>query len=125
MPMTKSPIPKAVRDRFYYLRNKERIQEYKRGYYQKNRQRWQEKKLAQYGLTPESYTAMAEAQSYKCVICNRPAAEDRDGVLHVDHNHATGEVRGLLCSQCNVALGLLQDSAELLRKAASYLDRRI
>jgi hypothetical protein len=43
--------------------------------------------------------------------------------LHVDHDHVTGKVRGLLCNTCNVALGALQDSEELLIKAAGYIAR--
>lgn len=74
---------------------------------------------ALYGITPEDYATMAKAQSYVCAIC-KGTTKSR---LHVDHNHATREVRGLLCSRCNTALGLLQDSPNLCREAAAYLTR--
>lgn len=48
---------------------------------------------------------------------------EREGKLHIDHNHKTGTIRGMLCGSCNRALGLAQDSAEVLRKLAAYLER--
>mgnify|MGYP001576209901 CR=1 FL=1 len=42
--------------------------------------------------------------------------------LHIDHNHTTGAVRGLLCTQCNVGVGMLKDSPAVLRAAANYLE---
>ncbi len=78
-----------------------------------------------YGLTIEKYLDMAEKQNFVCAICgkeNFAMGEKHTGLLVVDHNHATGEVRGLLCHNCNRALGLMQDTPELLRKAASYLE---
>jgi hypothetical protein len=70
-----------------------------------------------YGLTPEEYDAMVTVQLGLCAICERG-----DEQLHVDHNHATGTVRGLLCHGCNKAVGFLHDSPDLLRKAANYLE---
>jgi hypothetical protein len=55
-----------------------------------------------------------------CAICRQP--ERTPGrALAVDHDHATGEVRGLLCGNCNRGIGFLGDSAELLESAAGYL----
>lgn len=51
-----------------------------------------------YGITLEQYEEMAEAQGHVCKICKSPPKKKS---LHVDHNHATGKVRGLLCSMCN------------------------
>ena len=71
-----------------------------------------------YGIGLADYEAMYEAQQGKCLICL-----DWYPQLVVDHSHSTGEVRGLLCSQCNQALGLLRDSPSLARAAATYLER--
>jgi hypothetical protein len=59
---------------------------------------------------------MVAAQNDRCLICERP------GKLVVDHCHATGRVRGLLCNLCNTAIGQLRDSPALLRKAAEYVE---
>ena len=78
-----------------------------------------------YGLTMEQYDALFAAQGGVCAICGRPEA-GREGHknLAVDHCHTSNAVRGLLCHSCNRALGLLQDSAEVLEKALAYLRPR-
>ena len=68
--------------------------------------------------------AMAEAQGYKCAICERPETEIRNGLvkhLAVDHDHATGKVRALLCAACNTGLGKFKDDPDVLKKAIAYL----
>jgi hypothetical protein len=70
-----------------------------------------------YGLTIKQYEAMLEEQGNRCAICHRAS----DKPLCVDHNHATGKVRGLLCWHCNIALGKLQDDPEVVRAALDYL----
>ena len=73
-----------------------------------------------FGITPEQYESMLEAQGGRCAICRRrPRA---DIALHVDHEHESGEIRGLLCFRCNNALGDFGDSERLLHRAAAYLD---
>ncbi len=72
-----------------------------------------------FGMTIEQYDAMLEAQGGGCFICGRPPREDIS--LHVDHDHSTGKVRGILCFCCNNALADFQDDPSLLRKAASYV----
>ncbi|QNJ56294.1 endonuclease VII [Gordonia phage Ohgeesy] len=60
-----------------------------------------------------------------CDICGQPERHERNGVvrlLNKDHDHTTGEWRGLLCSRCNQAIGLFSDNVELLRRAIEYLD---
>ena len=59
-----------------------------------------------------------EAKSRGCEICGTT-----EGKLNVDHDHKTGEFRGILCSKCNWAIGLLNDNPELLLEAAVYLSR--
>ncbi len=72
-----------------------------------------------YGITIEQYDAMLEAQGGGCFICGRLPREDIS--LHVDHDHFTGEIRGILCFCCNNALADFQEDPALLVKAASYL----
>ena len=78
-----------------------------------------------YGMTHELYEKIEEGQKSKCKICGgegfiMPVGGKKK--LVVDHDHATGKVRGLLCHNCNRGLGLFQDNEALLRKAADYLD---
>lgn len=78
--------------------------------------------LRVYGLTSDQYLDMYEAQAGCCRICGEGGETFGGRRLHVDHNHETGAVRGLLCGLCNSALGKFKDSPELLRRAASYLE---
>jgi hypothetical protein len=75
--------------------------------------------MRKFGITIEQYDAMLDAQGGGCFICGRPPREDIS--LHVDHDHLTGKVRGILCFRCNNALADFQDNPSLLRKAACYL----
>jgi len=70
-----------------------------------------------YNITPERFEEMLLQQGGACAICRQPS----DKVLHVDHNHSTGKVRGLLCSPCNSLLGYAYESSERLMKAIEYL----
>lgn len=78
----------------------------------------------EYGITLVEYEAMVESQSNTCKICGESETRTRAGVivsLSVDHCHETGEVRGLLCSNCNVAIGLLKHEPRLIHSALTYL----
>lgn len=76
-----------------------------------------------YNLSPEGYEALMSAQDGSCATCGlKTAGHSRSDHLFVDHCHATGRVRGLLCHRCNTALGLTSDSPALLRSLATYLE---
>lgn len=78
-----------------------------------------------YGMTGEEYGEMTAAQMGVCAICHRPETAMLNGtpkVMHVDHDHATGQLRSLLCGKCNGMLGLAQDNPATLRAAADYLE---
>lgn len=75
-----------------------------------------------YGLTNADYHSMVTAQNGRCALCGQ-LPEDRYGALCVDHDHATGEVRDLLCRRCNRGLGFFLDDPGLLSKAMTYLLR--
>lgn len=75
----------------------------------------------EYRLPKADYLAMVKAQGSQCKICAR--AEEDHFKLHVDHCHATGKVRGLLCGPCNQGLGMFRSNGALMRVAAAYLDK--
>ena len=116
-----APEKYHARERSYYRENQERIRE--------NARRWRtpEKLRAAmlrklYGLTVESYTALLEKQGGMCAICKKTSSGVDGRSFHVDHDHVTGAVRGLLCQTCNVGLGALHDDVNLLRAALAYLE---
>lgn len=79
-----------------------------------------------YGITFSDYRRLFSKQGGKCAICRcaPPSGvidEDAKVTLCVDHDHATGEVRGLLCGNCNSGLGMFRDSTESLQNAIEYL----
>ena len=76
-----------------------------------------------YGLSLAEYDRKLADQNGGCAICAK-TPEENGLRLAVDHNHRTGEVRGLLCSQCNKGIGNLGDSPQRLRQAALYLEER-
>jgi hypothetical protein len=81
---------------------------------------------SRYSLTIDDYEEMHTAQGGVCALCTgRQTMVDRKTgaprALAVDHDHQTGAVRGLLCGQCNVGLGMFKDNPDLLEKAAGYL----
>lgn len=71
-----------------------------------------------YGISLEDHAVMYVRQGGLCAICRS------DDPLVVDHHHGDGRVRGLLCGQCNTALGMLKDCGDVARSAARYLDER-
>ena len=75
-----------------------------------------------YKLHAHEFDLLVLLQGNACAIC-RKIFEGKN--CHVDHNHETGKVRGLLCHNCNVGIGSLQDSASLLRIAASYIEQNL
>lgn len=73
----------------------------------------------EYGLEPTEYDSMLAKQNGLCAICNNECSSGKR--LAVDHDHNTGIVRGLLCSNCNTSLGGFKDSIDLLKSAIKYL----
>ena len=77
-----------------------------------------------FNLTVEEFAKLYDSLYMKqqgcCVICGRHQSELNEK-LGVDHNHSTGQIRGLLCNKCNTGIGMLQDSAEVCSAAAEYL----
>jgi hypothetical protein len=107
--------------------NRERARLYLRDYHQSRkddpeyrRQRREAFLVYKYGITPAELDALLEAQGHRCAICGG----ERNGPgtrLHIDHCHATKRIRGLLCTKCNTAIGLLDDDPSRADALAKYL----
>jgi hypothetical protein len=88
-----------------------------------------QRKLAErFGLTLQDEAQMLAAQGGVCAICGSAASRknwrtQKEDSLHLDHDHRTGLVRGILCDNCNRAIGLLQDDPQVLTSAIVYLSR--
>lgn len=132
------------RNKRHYLENKDKINERAKQYYLKNKsvlterqaQRYQEDPdfyrkavmKSRYKISLDEYDNILRDQNYGCMICGGTNESGRS--LAVDHDHTCcpgkitcGEcMRGLLCSNCNRALGLFKDDPELLKKAIAYLE---
>lgn len=91
---------------------------YSRRYYERDgiHGRYEKHLKQTYGIDFQIFTQMLLGQSGRCLICLRPMRR-----ANVDHDHATGAVRGLLCTSCNSALGLFADDTTRLQSAISYL----
>lgn len=112
----------------YRKNNPERVRANSRRWESINKnKRWDGKLKRTYGITLDQYNQISEQQNNVCAIC-KDSDEDRKHLkfkrLCIDHNHSTGEIRGLLCSECNKAIGLLNDDPELLQSAITYLTRK-
>lgn len=117
-----NPERNAELQRAYRERHKDKLTAKKAAWNERNLPRVQaqarERKLKGYGLTPAEFDAMLATQGGACLICALPMKQPV-----VDHDHATGAVRGLLCRKCNSALGLFSDCLDTLARAAAYLTR--
>lgn len=77
-----------------------------------------------HGISQEEFDAMLDNQGHMCYICGKKhdvTVPRGKGKLHVDHNHLTGKIRGLLCHRCNAVLGFVEDNESILLKATEYL----
>jgi hypothetical protein len=112
-------------DKKYRLENKEKIKQYLLQNNEKIKKNKRETSLKnKYDITLDDYEKMLQEQSGSCAICFVKAENQRNKILVVDHNHLTDEVRGLLCSNCNTAIGLLRESQEIIENALKYLHEK-
>jgi hypothetical protein len=108
----------------YRLNNQEKIKAYRQKY--KPRQKElsrilnRAKRLREHGICEEEFNLMLKQQEGKCAICDKPQDESIK-FLSIDHDHKTNKNRGLLCSNCNRGIGLLQDDINILQSAIKYL----
>jgi len=98
---------------------------WRKGYEVKNKDKLRaadssRKLMKNYGITLDEYNKLLEKQGGGCAVCGKSPDSRR---LHVDHDHKTGAVRGLLCSGCNTALGHAADDVSILQRLIGYLTR--
>ncbi len=75
-----------------------------------------------FGITEEQFVEMSKAQGDVCKICGKPEGEEnRRTRLTIDHCHSTGKIRGLLCHNCNTAIGLMKDNISNFENAILYI----
>ncbi len=74
-----------------------------------------------FGITLQQYTRLLDLQGGRCAICSTISPGQGRKNFCVDHEHATGKIRGLLCYACNVGIGFLQEQPAILRSAIRYL----
>tara|TARA_R110000796_G_C14236722_1_gene396706 strand:- start:44 stop:472 length:429 start_codon:yes stop_codon:yes gene_type:complete len=111
-----------VEKKEYYLKNKDNFKKY----YLKNKDKIKLQKKShslktKYGITLNEYNAMREQQNYRCAIaaCNKHESEFQNG-LCVDHDHKTGKVRDLLCTNCNTVYGKAKENINILYGLIDY-----
>ncbi len=111
------------RGRRYRAKNVEKERARCRAYAKANPDKARAKHLrATYGITIQCYEQALISQNHQCKICGLPWA-DRTRDFQIDHDHATGKVRGLLCHLCNKGLGMFGDKPQLMVNAALYVQR--
>lgn len=110
-------------------KNRETHRKGNRNWYYNNPEHAKTQRLRKYGIDYDEYNRMRESQQYKCAVCDVHETEVTQGraktpatALQVDHCHATGSLRKLLCTDCNIILGKSKDNPEILKAAALYLE---
>ena len=133
--MPSSPLKHAEREQHRRQKYPQRIKDSQRRTYLKHREKilirvkaYQDTHKLQsrarylkirYNLTIEGWEKLFNEQNRSCKICKTRTSTGKG--WHVDHNHVTGAIRGILCHHCNTALGLLKDSLEIAEEVVQYL----
>jgi len=112
----------------YYANNKEywsadsrKVK--KRDYYEANKDKFKENGYKyRYGLSTEDVESMKTDQDNKCLICACDFDDLDSKHIHIDHNHETGAIRGVLCKRCNLTLGILEEDTQLMENMINYVN---
>lgn len=110
-----------AKSRDYKAEHAEEIKEYYKDYYLKNGHKYRESNRRshlkrKFGITSEQFDYWFEKQNGRCDICKELSSK----TLHVDHNHTTGQIRGLLCSACNTSFGMLKEDINIMLNMIEY-----
>jgi hypothetical protein len=119
--------------RRYYREHAQSIRQKARAWYQENKKNgttrkdymrayMTAKRLRQYGITPQQVQDLLASQNHQCAICGLTDTTNPRVFPIIDHCHTKNYVRGLLCCNCNQAIGKMKDDPKLFRKAAKYLE---
>ena len=107
-----------VRAKKVKKKSPEKTLAYAKSYRERNKSKLQIKKLEKYGLTQEEYDKLLETNEGKCHVCDTRSKRS----LCIDHSHKDGSIRGLLCTNCNLALGQVKDNVDTLNKMIKYVE---
>jgi len=113
-------------NREYYQRVevRQKHNEYQRKRYKQNPDLKKRQHLKyNYGITLEEYNEKIQGQEHKCAICEVDKPGGNGAYFYVDHNHNTGQVRGLLCHNCNFVIGYAKENIGILLKSVEYLSK--
>jgi hypothetical protein len=108
--------------RVWQLLNPDKMKKYSQKWKTINRDIIKDRRIkTHYGLTPDEHDRLFVKQDGRCAICDKDACELKK-LFHVDHDHKTGKVRGLLCESCNHLIGNALDNVNILLSAIDYLE---
>jgi hypothetical protein len=114
-----------LRNKEWVKRNREKALQYWKNVYMNNKPKRRNRVLQElYGITLVDYNELFILQNGRCAICGIHQVE-LTRALHVDHNHDTGEIRGLLCSNCNTGMGMFSDDVNMLQRVIAYLEKEL
>jgi|SRR6185312_445267 len=118
-PFVRKRVSRIRASRRYWESHSDKVKQRRREAQSRNtdyRRKWRLENI--YKISVSQYEAMLIAQDGHCLVCPRTEG------LHVDHDHKTGTVRGLLCGSHNRVLGLVNDDPAILRALADYLEKK-
>lgn len=111
---------KRIKDNYKYIRKQHKF------YEQTNELRKYKTKFAKlkrtYGIDEYEYLQLLIDQNFCCAICNIEDNKLKEGLV-LDHDHDTGEIRGLLCNPCNMSIGLIKHDIQIAQKQIEYLEK--
>lgn len=114
------------RTKAYHDKNLEKQRLTSKLWWEKNKKRCNIKRKEQrlqyyYGISIEGKENLLKDQEYKCKSCGYDLKNEKPYHIHLDHDHKTGKIRGILCRSCNIALGLMEDNPEKIMSLYNYI----